>query len=169
VAVFNQFEIQPYRSSYAREVSELFHLCVHSIDHSRYSQAQLAAWSAAPRSAKYWDLRLSRSKAWVMIATDAATSSQICCGFINIETHFARRGYLDSLYIHPDFQRQGLGERAYLTVEAWAKGQGYSCLSVDASFLSKGLFAKLGFAQVQRSYQQKLGQIIPGFYMTKRV
>ncbi|NLQ22923.1 GNAT family N-acetyltransferase [Shewanella sp. S-1] len=166
---FEQFEIQPYQSCYAREVSELFHLCVHSITHVRYSQAQLMAWSAAPRSAKHWHLRLSRSKAWVVLAIDEATASSVCCGFINVETHFPRQGYLDSLYIHPDYQGQGLGERAYLVLEAWAKAQGYVRLSLDASYLSKGLFTRMGFIQIQRSYQQKLGQVIPSFYMEKNI
>ncbi|MGI2125141.1 GNAT family N-acetyltransferase [Shewanella oncorhynchi] len=166
---FEQFEIQPYQSCYAREVSELFHLCVHSITHVRYAQAQLMAWSAAPRSAKHWDLRLRRSKAWVVLAIDEATASSVCCGFINVETHFPCQGYLDSLYIHPDYQGQGLGERAYLVLEAWAKAQGYARLSLDASYLSKGLFTRMGFIQIQRSYQQKLGQVIPGFYMEKNI
>ncbi|MCU7963363.1 GNAT family N-acetyltransferase [Shewanella sp. SW32] len=166
---FEQFEIQPYQSCYAREVSELFHLCVHSITHVRYAQAQLMAWSAAPRSAKHWDLRLSRSKAWVVLAIDEATASSVCCGFINVETHFPRQGYLDSLYIHPDYQGQGLGEHAYLVLEAWAKAQGYVRLSLDASYLSKGLFTRMGFIQIQHSYQQKLGQVIPGFYMEKNI
>lgn len=169
VTAFEQFEIQPYQSCYAREVSELFHLCVHNITHARYSQAQLFAWSAAPRSAKHWDLRLNRSKAWVVLAKNVATASSMCCGFINVETHFAHQGYVDSLYIHPDYQAKGLGERAYLVLEAWAKTQGYTRLSVDASYLSKGLFTRTGFIQIQRTYQQKLGQVIPGFYMEKNI
>ena len=169
MAAFEPLDIQPYQSCYALEVSELFHLCVHSINHARYSSAQLAAWSAAPRSAKHWDLRLRRSKAWVVLAKDALATSAMCIGFINIETHFSQQGYLDSLYIHPDYQRKGLGERAYLVVEDWAKAQGYSRLSLDASYLSKGLFNQMGFTQVQASYQQKRGQIIRGFYMVKEI
>jgi len=34
---------------------------------------------------------------------------------------------------------------------------------------SRGLFIKLGFVQQQRSYQQKLGQVLPSFYMTKKL
>lgn len=101
--------------------------------------------------------------------TDAAGLSKICAGFINVETDFHHRGYIDSLYIHPDWQRQGLGERAYRQLELWAREQGYSQLSADASYLSRGLFIKLGFVQQQRSYQQKLGQVLPSFYMTKKL
>ncbi|MFB2651750.1 GNAT family N-acetyltransferase [Shewanella seohaensis] len=162
-------EVIPYQRRYARAVSELFHQCVHQIQHERYNAAQLKAWSQSPRSSQHWHLRLSRSQAWIILVTDAAGLSKICAGFINVETDFHHRGYIDSLYIHPDWQRQGLGERAYRQLELWAREQGYSQLSADASYLSRGLFIKLGFVQQQRSYQQKLGQVLPSFYMTKKL
>lgn len=164
----NTIEIVPYQSKYARQVSELFHFCVHNIKHERYPPVLLNAWSQAPRSAKHWHLRLSRSQAWIILVTDAASFTKICVGFINVETDFHHRGDIDSLYIHPDWQRQGLGELAYRHLESWARLQKYSSLSVDASYLSKGLFTKMGFTQVQRSYQQKLGQVLPSFYMIKK-
>ncbi|ESE41884.1 GNAT family N-acetyltransferase [Shewanella decolorationis] len=164
-----QIEVIPYQRSYARAVSELFHYCVRQIQHERYNAAQLNAWSQAPRSSQHWHLRLSRSQAWIILVTDAASLSKICVGFINVETDFHHKGYIDSLYIHPDWQRQGLGERAYRQLELWAREQGYSQLSADASYLSRGLFIKLGFVQQQRSYQQKLGQVLPSFYMTKKL
>ncbi|WP_372933246.1 GNAT family N-acetyltransferase [Shewanella putrefaciens] len=169
VTLVRQVEIQPYQPKYAQAISELFHLCVHNIKHERYSQTQLNAWSKAPRSAKHWHLRLSRSQAWIILVTSAESLSKICVGFINVETDYYHRGYIDSFYIHPDWQRQGLGERIYRELEQWAKGQGYASLSVDASYLSKGLFTQLGFVQIQRNYQQKLGQVLTSFYMTKKL
>ncbi len=161
------FEVIPYQRHYAREISELFHHCVQHIRHERYNAMQLQAWSQAPRSAKHWHLRLSRSRAWLILVTDEVSLSKICAGFINVETDFYHRGYIDSWYIHPDWQRQGLGERLYSHLEQWACEQGYSRLTTDASYLSKELFLKLGFSQEQRSYQQKRGQILPSFYMSK--
>lgn len=164
----NSIEIVPYQSKYASAVSELFHLCVHNIKHERYPQVLLNAWSHAPRSAKHWHLRLTRSQAWTLVVTDPTSLNKICIGFINVETDFHHRGDIDSLYIHPDWQRQGLGQLAYCHLESWALLQGYTCLKVDASYLSRGLFAKMGFTQVQRSYQQKLGMVLPSFYMIKK-
>lgn len=164
-----QIEVVAYHRRYASAVSQLFHHCVQQIQHERYNAVQLMAWSQAPRSSKHWHLRLSRSQAWIILVTDGASLTKICAGFINVETDFRHRGYIDSLYIHPDWQRQGLGELAYGQLEQWARAQGYSQLSADASYLSRGLFTKLGFIQQQRSYQQKLGQVLPSFYMTKQL
>lgn len=161
--------ICPYHRHYADDIRALFHLSVRSIVHPRYSEQQLSAWSAAPRSAKHWHLRLTRSKAWLLLNRVDQFSSWQCIGFINVETHFSQRGYIDSLYIHPRWQRQGYALQLYRHLAMWARGQGYSHLSVDASYLSKDFFAKQGFVQVQRSYQRKLGQHIPGFYMTKHL
>ncbi|MGL4516627.1 MAG: GNAT family N-acetyltransferase [Shewanella sp.] len=158
--------IVPFEAKYARQVSELFHLAVQQIQHERYPKALLNAWSAAPRSDKHWQLRLGRTQAWILLVKEALGPQQ-CVGFINMATDFAHRGEIDSLYIHPDWQRQGLGKRAYRHLEDWAISQGYASLQVDASYLSRGLFMDMGFTQIQRSYQQKLGQILPSFYLRK--
>lgn len=164
-----QFKIVAYQRRYACAVSQLFHLCVQQIRHGRYNAAQLKAWSQAPRSSQHWHLRLSRSQAWVLLLTDGMSLTKICVGFINVEMDFHHRGYIDSLYIHPDWQQQGLGELIYRQLEQWARAQGYDQLSADASYVSRGLFTKLGFVLQQRSYQQKLGQVLPSFYMTKQL
>ena len=164
-----KIEVVAYQRCYASAVSQLFHHCVHQIQHERYTTAQLNAWSPSPRSSKHWHLRLSRSQAWIILVTDALSLTKICAGFINVETDFRHRGYIDSLYIHPNWQRCGLGELAIRQLEQWARKQGYSQLSADASYLSRGLFIKLGFVQQQRSYQQKLGQVLPSFYMIKKL
>ncbi|MCH1931575.1 GNAT family N-acetyltransferase [Shewanella sp. A25] len=165
----SKISIVPYQRQYAREISDLYHICVQHIRHERYSELQLNAWSRSPRSAKHWDLRLKRSKAWVLLLTDEISQRNRCIGFINVETVFQRRGYIDSLYIHPDWQRQGWGEQLYRQLELWAKVQGYQRLMTDASYLSKGLFIKMGFTQAQRSYQQKSDQVLVSFYMIKNL
>jgi putative acetyltransferase len=166
------YRILPFHRAYAGQVSRLYHEAVRAIRHPRYSPSQLAAWSRAPRSEKHWQLRLTRSRCWLLLYqaqhTGLAGQPQ-CCGFINVETAFASRGYIDSLYIAPAHQGKGLGRSLYLEAERFARSKGYPALSVDASFLSRPLFELMGFALVQRSYQQKQGQIIPGFYMTKKL
>ncbi|NMH65486.1 GNAT family N-acetyltransferase [Shewanella salipaludis] len=181
----SDYQIVAFQPAHARQVSLVFHEAVTAIKHPRYSPEQLNAWSRAPRSEKHWQLRLARSRGWVVVrkgmvvegptAVQSASGQDgtganrlpLCCGFINIETGFGSRGYIDSLYIAPAHQGLGLAGRLYATVELWAREQGYDRLTVDASYVSRPLFEKWGFILERRSYQQKLGQVIAGFSMYK--
>ncbi|WP_144213488.1 GNAT family N-acetyltransferase [Shewanella donghaensis] len=170
-----QYSIIPFDSTLAKQVSLLVHQSVRTISHPRYKQAQLTAWSTAPRSEKHWQYRLQRSQSWLMVDTnklftsnnDSSTKQPLVIGVINVETQFNTRGYIDSLYIAPDYQRQGVGIALYATLEHWVLKQGYRELSVDASYLSKGFFLKQGFTLIQPSYQMTKQQVINSFYLVK--
>ncbi|MCL1068530.1 GNAT family N-acetyltransferase [Shewanella olleyana] len=161
--------IVAFSPEFAKPVSQLVHDCVQSIDHPRYNAAQLNAWSSAPRSKKHWQQRLQRSQSWLLVTDKTTTETQEVVGIINVETHFHSRGYIDSLYVLPSLQRQGLAAKLFHTLESWAQAQNYTSLSVDASYLSKGFFVKQGFKQIQPSYQMTKNQVINGFYMTKEL
>lgn len=158
----------PYQKQYATQVSQLFHRAINAIDEDVYSKIEQQAWSYSPRSRYHWHKRLTRSKTWLMIdSTQYHDGASLCCGVINLETQFDSRGYIDSLYVHPDFQHQGIATALLAELEAWAIAANIDSLSVDASKLSKPLFLAHGFKQLHRSYQEKRGQIIMGFLMRK--
>lgn len=160
--------IIPYSKCYALQVSQLFHLAINAIDDDVYSFAEKQAWSFAPRSSYHWHKRLSRSKAWLMIDESRdVQGNPLCCGMVNLETHFHSRGYIDSLYVHPSFQHQGIAAALFSQLQTWAISANISHLSVDASKLSKPLFLSHGFRLHHRSYQEKRGQIIKGYLMSK--
>jgi len=158
------YKIIDFSAQHAGKISQLYHTAVQHIHHPRYPQAKLNAWSSAPRSRKFWQLRYKRNRAWL-----AVNDQQEVLGFISVETHFSQRGYIDCLYVTPTSQHQGIARALYKTLVRWAQQQQYSHLSVDASYLSKTLFETNGFVLKQVSYQQKCGQTFTGFYMQKRL
>ncbi|GIU46117.1 N-acetyltransferase [Shewanella sairae] len=162
------YKLIPYQKDYAADIAVLSHLAIRNIADDQYSVEETSAWSFAPRSSYHWHKRLSQSKTWLMIDERIEYAGKpVCCGFINIETGFASKGYIDSLYVHPDYQGQGIAKRLYLAIEEWALAQGYPSLLVDASKLSKPLFESQGFKLRHRSYQEKRAVIIMGYYMEK--
>ncbi|QYK02471.1 GNAT family N-acetyltransferase [Shewanella psychrotolerans] len=164
------YKVIPYVPAYALQVSKLYHLAVQEIDETLYSAEQKQAWSKAPRSAYHWNKRLSRSKAWIMIDTALQVGDDyLCLGFINVETHFNSRGYIDSLYVLPERQGEGVASALYQTLEQWAKDSTVSRLSVDASKLSKRLFLSQGFKFHHNRYQEKCGEIFLAFYLSKQL
>ncbi|MCL1093681.1 GNAT family N-acetyltransferase [Shewanella kaireitica] len=161
-------KIIPYHKHYAAQVSQLFHLAINAIDEDVYPKIEQQAWSYSPRSSYHWHKRLTRSKTWLMIdSAQHLDGVPLCCGVINLETHYHSRGYIDSLYVHPNFQHQGIAAALLTELEVWAIAANIETLSVDASKLSKPLFLAHGFKQLHRSYQDKRGQIIMGFLMSK--
>ncbi len=163
-----QLSLIPYRACYAQSVSQIFHDAIHYIDDEIYSKEQKRAWSPKPRSSYHWHKRLTRSKTWLVVDEAMIEGAHPkCCGFINVETHFNNRGYIDSLYVHPAYQHSGIGHTLYEALEVWALEQQYPSLTVDASLLSKWLFLSHGFKVQHKSYQEKLGQIFMGFLMSK--
>ncbi|GIU12786.1 GNAT family N-acetyltransferase [Shewanella sp. MBTL60-007] len=161
-------KIIPYQKCYAPDVSVLAHMAISKISDDIYTQQEKSAWSYAPRSSYHWHKRLLRSKSWLVVDEQRIESGRaFCCGFINLETHFKSRGYIDSLYVHPQYQQQGVAGRLYEVLAQWAVNNALPELFVDASKLSKPLFESQGFRLRHRSYQEKRGIVIMGYYMSK--
>lgn len=157
------FELVEFDKQYAEQIGPLYHLAVHSYVGEFYTRAQLNAWSAAPRSSYHWRKRLSQTRSWLAIVAGR------CVGFINMETHFHSRGYIDSLYVLPQYQHQGIATALIVQAQQWAIEQGYRQLTVDASAMSKPVFIRQGFKLHHRRYQQKNGEVIAGFALYKNL
>jgi putative acetyltransferase len=154
-----------YHSSYAQQISQLFHLSVSQISHPRYNSFQLNAWSSAPRSTKHWQNQLKRKQTWLYLDTN----SDLLLGFISLDPTTKHQGYIEHLYVQPKFQGQGIAQILYHQAATFAKEQGYSSLSCDASYVSKAFFERQGFEVKRKSFQSKLGQVITGFDMIKDI
>ncbi|MCL1139710.1 GNAT family N-acetyltransferase [Shewanella pneumatophori] len=158
----------PYQKAYAQDVANLCHLAIQSISEAIYSADEKFAWSFAPRSPYHWHKRLSKSQAWLVVDSAKSISGKpVCCGVINVETRFDSQGYIDSLYVAPNYQKRGIAKQLYQALELWARQQKFAELTVDASKVSKPLFEAQGFKLRHRSYQEKRGVIIMGYYMNK--
>ncbi|QIR13891.1 GNAT family N-acetyltransferase [Shewanella aestuarii] len=156
--------ITEFTPAMADQISQLYHQAIQQISHPRYNQSKKTAWSKAPRSKKYWQIRLRRNKTWVMI-----NEHQQLIGFISVATDFTHQGYIEYLYVSPQYQQQGIASALLRTLQTWCQQQSFTQLSVDASYLSRPIFEKAGFTLCHPSYQRKLGQTLNGFLLTKPI
>ncbi|MDF0534826.1 GNAT family N-acetyltransferase [Shewanella yunxiaonensis] len=145
---------------FAAEVSLVYHQSVQSLAGGFYSTAQCNAWSRAPRSEKYWQLRLRHSTAWL-----ALDSGDHCIGFVQVERQYGEAGYISCLYVLPSWQRRGIAAQLITTVKLWALQQALPRLSTHASMQSKTVFERQGFRSHHRCYQEKSGQQLTSFLM----
>ena len=53
--------------------------------------------------------------------------------------------YFDFLYVHKDYQRQGIADNLYTEIQAKAIKQGTTLLTADVSITARPFFEKKGF------------------------
>lgn len=81
-----------------KDLAELFYQTVHAINAGDYTAEQLNAWAAGNIDIEKWNLSLSRNFSLIAMKDDIIT------GFGDID----KSGYLDRLYVHKDYQNQGI-------------------------------------------------------------
>ena len=90
--------IRKYIPSDCKHLIEIFYQTVHSINAKDYTNEQLNAWTTGNMDIEKWNLSLSDHFSLVAI------KNGIIAGFGDID----KTGYLDRLYVHKDYQRQGI-------------------------------------------------------------
>ena len=107
---------------------------------SRYTQAQRAAWSPAPRSGAAWTERLAAQHVVLDEGRDGVR------GFMSL----ADGGYIDFAYIRPGHRGTGLFRRLFSAVRAEAERRGARVLRTHASLMAEPAFAAMGFHVLRR-------------------
>ena len=153
-------EISEYEPLHAEEIVALFYGTIHSVNAADYLPEQLAAWAPeALRQEKVeqWRISLAANKTFV------AWKDGNLAGFADL----AAGGKLDRLYVHKDYQRQGIAGRLLREIEQAALEQGMSKLIVEASITAKPFFEHYGFAITQPQTIERLGVQLQNYRMVK--
>jgi putative acetyltransferase len=78
-------------------------------------------------------------------------------------------GYLDMLYVHPEFQRCGVASALVHCAETSARARGVTTLSTEASLTARPFFERHGFHLVATQTVVRRGQPMRNFRMTRPV
>jgi N-acetylglutamate synthase-like GNAT family acetyltransferase len=74
------------------------------------------------------------------------------CGFVGLEVDAdGTTGKITSLFIHPDWQRRGVGGMLWETVERSAREKGLMTLRLDSDPDAEPFYQSLGFTTVSRA------------------
>ena len=146
-----------YQQEDLPEILRLFHDTVHSICSGDYTAAQLDAW--APDSfdtdvQKRWHCTLTEH------FTVIAEEGLVITGFGDIDD----TGYLDRLYVHKDYQRQGIASGICDRLEAHASP---NIITTHASITAKPFFQKRGYHVAARQTVERHGILLTNFIMKK--
>lgn len=151
--------IHPFKLEDCKEITDLFHGAVHSISPDFYSKEQLEAWAPTPPNYSKWQIRLEKTQPFV------ARIDEVIVGFIELELEQEKNGHIDCLYVHKDYQRQGIANALFAYASKDAIKNGCHALYVEASHLAKGFFLQQGFVVEQENIVERNQQKLVNYTM----
>lgn len=150
--------VRAYQPADTVRLVDIFVHAILSIETSIYSHQQKLAWSAVDEhlcdnNDDKWLQRFAKTQP--LLAVDKNNKA---IGFIeflaqqnHLGEHAIAQGYIDCLYIHPDYQRQGVAQKLYQQgVVKPAKNMAIDKIWVYASLVAQPFFSKQGFVCISR-------------------
>jgi putative acetyltransferase len=126
-------ELRAYTAGDAQATSVIFLRAVRETARAHYSPEQVEAWAA-----NYGDL-----DSWAAARAAAHTQLAIIDGHVAGFTDLDDHGYIDMLFVDPDFGRHGV---------ALARQRGVPALTTFASLTSRPVFERHGFVITGERY-----------------
>lgn len=149
-------ELRQYTPADCAEMRQLFFDTVHTVNAKDYTKAQLDAWAPKNLDAARWNASFSAH--YTLVAVE---DSKIV-GFGDID----KTGYLDRLYVHKDFQRQGIAT-ALCDVLEHAYGDTLAVIRTHASVTAKPFFEQRGYQVIKAQKVRRQGVFLENFRMEK--
>lgn len=145
--------LRPYCTQDCPALAELFYQTVHTVNARDYTPPQLDAWADGHPDLAAWDRSLSAH----------LTLVAVCDGVITGFADMTPDGYLDRLYVHRDFQRQGIATALCDGLEQAVPGP----YETHASITARPFFEQRGYQVVRQQQVLRKGILLTNFIMRK--
>lgn len=151
-------ELRMYRKEDLEEVVQLFYETIRNVNRKDYSKEQVEVWS------NRCDHLKENGAFFKRLYTIVATEGKQIIGYGNID----KTGYLDHLYVHKDFQSQGVATAICDELERYAKEMQAAKICVHASVTAKPFFVKRGYTVEQEQQVELDGVKLTNYKMEKK-
>lgn len=146
--------LRKYNLSDCEHLAELFYQTVHTINVKDYTEEQVNVWATGNVNLEEWDRLFSEH--YTMIAAENDT----IVGFGDID----KTGYLDKLYVHKDYQRQGIATAICNELEQSVRAEK---IITHASITAKPFFEKRGYKVIKEQQVVRGGIFLTNYIMEK--
>ncbi|MEG1555843.1 MAG: GNAT family N-acetyltransferase [Bacteroidales bacterium] len=150
-------KIRKYKEADCKEIMKLFRNTVHAINAKDYNQKQLDAWAPIELNSMAWHQSL------VEHYTIIVEHKEIIVGFGDLDAI----GYLDRLYVHKEYQNQGIASTILSEFEKYSLHHNLHELTTHASITAKPFFIKKGFTLMAEQQVQRKEETLTNFVMRK--
>jgi putative acetyltransferase len=141
------------------ELQLLFVETIKSVCKTDYNSEQIEVWTNSIKNKKRWNEIMINQ--FVLVAQ---IENRIV-GFTSLD----KGNYIDLLYVHRDYQEQGIARKLYTNIEELAKQQGQIELKSDVSKTAKPFFEKVGFKVLNEQIVVRQNIELINFKMTKKL
>ena len=148
-------QLREYTPSDCAQMAELFYQTVHSVNAKDYTQGQLDAWATGEVDLQALDESFQAHK------TDIAVENDDIIGFGDMD----ESGYLDRLYVHKDYQGQGVASAICEELERLAAGKTFT---THVSITARPFFLHRGYRVVRKQEVIRRGVALMNFVMEKQ-
>lgn len=152
-------EFREYKNTDLHAVIDLFYVTVHEVNKNDYSEEQLDAIAPKAANEYHWEKSLEKNHTIVVEEDDKLIA------FGNI----GKTGYLDRLYVHPDYLRKGIASKLVEELEEYAKKHGSHVINVTSSITSKLFFESKGYAVIEEQINERRGERLLRYLMEKKI
>lgn len=136
------------------ELAKLFYETVHCVNAADYTTVQLDAWATGEVDLDGWN------GSFLTHQTLIAEKNGMIVGFGDMD----ESGYLDRLYVHKDYQRQGI---ATAICDALEIASGAYMFTTHASTTARLFFEHRGYKVVKEQQVERRGIMLTNFVMEK--
>ena len=131
--------IRPALESDFAAIGRVFHSAVRRIANRDYTEEQVRAWSPGEFGAERWQQRTAKLEVRV------AVLDNVIAGFIG----FSHSGYIDLLFVAPEFARRRIAAALLLEAESALRLLGVKAAWTEASLTAHGFFQAMGYSTVR--------------------
>jgi len=149
-------KLRRYRSSDCETLAKIFYDTIHAVNIRDYSQQQVDAWATGTVDLERWDRTMSQRCTFIAVEGDNII------GFGDMD----ETGYLDRLFVHKDYQGQGVATAICDALESNVKSDRYH---TQASITAKPFFEGRGYNVVKAQQIERRGVTLNNFVMEKKV
>ncbi|ASB50480.1 GNAT family N-acetyltransferase [Alkalitalea saponilacus] len=142
-----------------KEITQLFYETIQEINSKDYPKDEIDDWSSWHEDVDRWAEEIVKFY-FIVAKLDAKI-----VGIASLATD----GYLDLMFVHKDFQRQGIAKKLLDEIEKKASEQQNDLIYSDVSITAKGFFEKYGFKVEKQQLKKSKEKELINFKMTKKM
>ncbi len=140
-------------------ILDLFESTIRQVNSVDYTDVEIEAWAAGRHNRASWEEKLENQTFYLCIHND------VLIGFSSITTN----GYLDFMFVHERFLRQGVASQLLQHIEQKAREQRNETILAHVSKTALPFFSRKGFQIVGKMKSEIRGVVFVSSVMEKNV